>query len=160
MYTVHCTCIPVYIVSTCIYPLSPPLSPPLSLPHSLLISPLPPPPLSPPLPSPSLAVRSVSFHPMELQDLLNHQTISELRKIEEVTLPVLGQPHLNFTCTCTVVHLCTYTCTFTGPPWSPSLVHLPPCTIRYDQVETLCFDKINVHVWGDLSLALLIELLQ
>ena len=37
------------------------------------------------------AVRSVSFNTLELQDLLNHQTISELRKIEEVTLPVLGQ---------------------------------------------------------------------
>ena len=60
------------------------LSPPLSL--SLLLSPLPPslPPLS--------AVRSVSFNPLELQDLLNRQTISELRKIEEVTQPVLGMP--------------------------------------------------------------------
>jgi hypothetical protein len=38
------------------------------------------------------AVRSVSFNTLELQDLLSHQTISELRKIEEVTQPVLGQP--------------------------------------------------------------------
>ena len=67
----------------------PPSFPPSLFPSSLL----PPQPFPAPLSLTSSlpAVRSVSFNPLELQDLLNHQTISELKKIEEVTQPVLGQ---------------------------------------------------------------------